>query len=90
MPTAALQLPCVLTHLESAQGSMWLDAARQANWQIDASQLQQFDSSALALLLDLRRAAQQIQAPFALHHAPEKLTQLAALYGVSELFDPAT
>ena len=56
---------------------------------VDASNLRQFDSSALALLLECQRAAQAWGKPFALRHPPAKLAALAKLYGVDVLLMPA-
>ncbi|NDY92368.1 STAS domain-containing protein [Ideonella livida] len=50
---------------------------------IDASALQQIDSSALAVLLACRRAAGG--RPFAVHSASARLRDLASLYGVQDL-----
>lgn len=63
----------------------WQADARANQYQIDLSALNVFDSSALALLLDLRRAAMSDGLVLAVHNAPAKLTQLATLYGVNEL-----
>lgn len=78
-----LVLPAKLDHSEAS--SSWLEQARAANWKIDASALEAFDSSALALLLDLRRGAMTANAKLVIQNAPARLSQLAALYGVSEL-----
>ena len=51
---------------------------------IDASGLQQFDSSALAVLLECARVAQGQGKTFA-HGAPAQLGELARLYGVDRL-----
>jgi phospholipid transport system transporter-binding protein len=53
--------------------------------QVDAQALAQFDSSAIALLLQLRRAAEAQRRQFELLNPPAKLGQLASLYGVAEL-----
>ena len=55
---------------------------------IDASALQQFDSSALAVLLECQRLAQASGRSFAVHGAPAKLGQLAQLYGLEALLLP--
>lgn len=55
----------------------------------DASALQQFDSSALAVLLECRRAAQRAGAGFAVRGLPERLRTLAGLYGVADLLPAA-
>jgi phospholipid transport system transporter-binding protein len=82
-----LALPAKLDHEKalSTKAFNWLEQARQANWQIDAGVLQSFDSSALALLLDLKRGATAAGTSLQVHHAPARLTQLATLYGVNEL-----
>ena len=78
-----LTLPDTLNHAQTS--SSWTEQACAADWQIDASQLQNFDSSALALLLDLRRSAAAASSMLSIHNAPARLTQLAQLYGVNEL-----
>ena len=56
---------------------------------VDASPLQRFDSSALAVLLELDRMAQAWGRGFAVRSAPAKLVALAGLYGVDALLlDP--
>ena len=52
---------------------------------IDAAGLQQFDSSALAVLLECRRVAQASGRTFALRASPPRLNQLARVYGVAAL-----
>jgi phospholipid transport system transporter-binding protein len=52
---------------------------------IDASALQQFDSSALAVLLECQRQAQAWGRGFSVRQAPKKLSALARLYGVDGL-----
>jgi phospholipid transport system transporter-binding protein len=54
----------------------------------DASPLQQFDSSALAVLLDCRREALVAGKSFAVSGLSPRLRELAAVYGVSELLTP--
>jgi len=56
---------------------------------IDASNLQQFDSSALAVLLECHRLAQAWGKPFALRNAPPRLASLAKLYGIDSLLADA-
>jgi len=79
-----LSLPIAIYH-DDASNKSWLEKARAANWQIDASALASFDSSALALLLDIRRAALAAGSALGLHNVPARLTQLATLYGVNDL-----
>ena len=57
---------------------------------VDASNLQRFDSSALAVLLECQRAAQAWGKSFELRGAPAKLAALARLYGVDALLMPAS
>jgi phospholipid transport system transporter-binding protein len=54
---------------------------------IDASQLKNYDTSTIALLLHGRRLAQQAGRGFEVTGAPQQLEQLAALYGVEELLE---
>ena len=56
----------------------------------DASALQQFDSSALAVLLDCRREAFALGKTFAVAGLPPRLRELAGVYGVAELLTPAS
>ena len=63
--------------------------AQQAQWVCDASALQVFDSSALAVLLECRRHALAAGKTFAVRALPPALAGMAALYGVAELL-PAT
>ena len=87
-----LALPPQLTH-ELAAGFA-LDLKRQVQLQAgavvaDASALQKFDSSALAVLLECRREALAAGKSFSVHGLPPRLLQLAALYGVAALISPA-
>lgn len=52
---------------------------------VDGSQLQHFDSSALAVLLECRRLAQAWGKRFEVRALPRQLSELAALYGIAEL-----
>jgi phospholipid transport system transporter-binding protein len=52
---------------------------------VDASDLAELDTSALAVLLQARRAAQARGLRWQLEGAPPKLRQLAGLYGVEAL-----
>lgn len=60
----------------------------QADVVVDASNLRDFDSSALAVLLECQRAAEAWGKPFALRNPPPTLTALARLYGVDSLLMP--
>ncbi len=57
---------------------------------VDASGLQRFDSSALAVLLECQRLAKAWGKGFVVRQAPEKLSQLARLYGVDSLLMPGS
>jgi phospholipid transport system transporter-binding protein len=52
---------------------------------VNASALGRFDSTALAVLLDLRRAVLAMGKTIALQGVPGRLTDLARLYGIAEL-----
>lgn len=62
-----------------------LSAIATGNIEIDLSQLQQFDSSAVAALLAWQRAAAQVGKPLRVSDAPAGLASLARLYGVEHL-----
>lgn len=94
--TTMLALPAQLT-LPQARAALEVllaalrgqTQAQQAQWVCDASALQVFDSSALAVLLECRRHALAAGKTFAVHALPPALAGMAALYGVAELL-PAT
>jgi phospholipid transport system transporter-binding protein len=52
---------------------------------IDASALRDFDTAAIAVLLECSRQAQAWGKPMVVKGAPSKLGELAALYGVDKL-----
>ena len=52
---------------------------------VDATALARFDSSALAVLLELRRESLAIGKRFAIRGLPPRLGNLATLYGIAEL-----
>ena len=52
---------------------------------LDASALRECDCSAVAVLLELRRALQQQGKTLQLQNGPQRLRDLVALYGVQEL-----
>ena len=55
----------------------------------DASALERFDSSALAVLLDCRREALALGKTFSVKGLPARLRELAGLYGVAKLLPAA-
>lgn len=88
-----LALPSKLTHRQARDtlGLLLqrLRAQPETQLVVDASALQVFDSSALAVLLECRRQALAEHKTFAVHGLPAALAGLATLYGVAELL-PAT
>lgn len=86
-----LKLPAVLTHAQASGASHHLKAALraaavdQAPLVADASDMTQFDSSALAVLLECRREALALGRPFFVQGLPPRLRQLAGLYGIAAL-----
>lgn len=90
-----LRLPAVVTHERASNCALALRKALTLSRKlalvvrVDAGALQQFDSSALAVLLDCRRAVVAMGLEFRVDHLPERLRQLAVLYGVSDLLPVA-
>jgi len=89
-----LMLPATITMREARDTQRMLSQALQqevknpqaeAAVTVDASGLSQFDSAALAVLLECQRLAQAYGKGFAVRHAPAKLAELARLYGVDAL-----
>jgi phospholipid transport system transporter-binding protein len=85
-----LKLPSTLMHPQaSACRSAWVVAMRAApagaSWTVDASDLTEFDSSALAVLLACRREAMALGQSWAVTGLSPKLQALAGLYGVMPL-----
>jgi phospholipid transport system transporter-binding protein len=84
-----LLLPATLTNQEARDALAMLSQALkrepEADVVIDASSLQQFDSAALAVLLECQRQAKAWGKGFAVRHTPPKLAALAKLYGVDAL-----
>ncbi len=56
---------------------------------VDASALAGFDSSALAVLLELRRESQAHGKSLIIKSLPQRLLDLASVYGIAELLSPA-
>lgn len=87
-----LTLPPVLTHAASAAFARGLPQVLQSepgDLVADASALRQFDSSALAVLLECRRQAMAAGKAFSVQGAPTRLRELAVLYGVQTLIPAA-
>ena len=90
---AVAALPATLTHREASATLAALASALQATaagaaLRIDASALRQFDTSAIAVLLECQRLAQQGGRRIDLHALPAPLLELAGLYGADELLVP--
>lgn len=84
-----LVLPQALTH-EQATACLDMLCSALAKEpaqvvEVDCSALTRFDSSALAVLLALRRTALHDMKTLRLIGVPERLVQLAQVYGVFEL-----
>ncbi|MBE7366335.1 STAS domain-containing protein [Ramlibacter pallidus] len=88
-----LVLPTELTHATATACCRMLAQALRSDPAghavADASALRQFDSSALAVLLECRREALALGKTFSVAQLPPRLRELAGLYGVGELLPPA-
>jgi phospholipid transport system transporter-binding protein len=88
-----LLLPATVTAREARDALRLLALAIQrepgTDVVIHAGSLQQFDSSAIAVLLECERLAQAWGKTFAVRDAPAKLSALAKLYGVDRLLGAA-
>ena len=85
-----LALPAVLTHAQAGAclEQLCADAASSGPLVVlDAQALQEFDSSALAVLLELRRACLRLGKQLTIEGAPVRLMHLASLYGVRALLE---
>ena len=83
------QLPAQLTHAQAATVAQQLGtlARTQPSLRVDASALQQFDSSALAVLLTGLREAAKHQHALTVSGLPAKALALARVYGVQDLLE---
>ena len=84
-----MQLPAAVT-LEQASASLrllddGLALSGVSALRIDATALREFDSSALALLLEAQRRVKAQGGSVVVVGAPPKLIELARLYGVDQL-----
>jgi phospholipid transport system transporter-binding protein len=85
-----LALPAVLTHAQAGYCLEQLSAGMAAGPQqvvLGAQALQEFDSSALAVLLELRRACLRLGKQLTIEGPPVRLMHLASLYGVRALLE---
>ena len=87
-PATTMALPATLTHAQAAAVAQQLQKnllSAKPTCVLDASALQQFDSSALAVLLAVCRTAAQQSLALQIIGLPKRAVQLATLYGVSEI-----
>ncbi len=84
-----LSLPAILTQTQAKDclDQLTLDVRSAAEPQVVVSgaQLNSFDSSALAVLLAVRRECARAGKRFAVQGLPQRLRDLAALYGIEQL-----
>lgn len=87
MSTPTFALPAVLTHAQAQATAQALVSSVQAEPQLtlDASALQQFDSSALAVLLAGMRAASAQGGRLTVQGLPARAASLARVYGLADL-----
>lgn len=96
MGDSLLRLPATVLLAQAAalwrqwQASLSAEAAGVAaaagrEVQINASELEDFDSSVLSLLMGCARVCHQHGLTLTVHGAPQPLRDLARLYGVDEL-----
>ncbi len=89
---SVLALPQELTHAQAnaclALLTQGLQAQSAAEVVVDASALSRFDSAALAVLLEFRRRCLGAGKHFSIQGLPQRLGDLASLYGVLDLFQP--
>jgi phospholipid transport system transporter-binding protein len=94
-----LLLPPVITHAEvphvlglfrkTLQQAATQGESQAAMLTVDGSDLRQFDSSALAVLLECQRMARAHGRAFSVQSLPPRLVELARLYGVDGLLQSA-
>lgn len=85
---SVLKLPALLTQDNASTCLRELSAAVAAQpggVAVDASGLGKFDSAALAVLLAVRRASQAAGKSFAVSDLPQRMADLARLYGIADL-----
>ena len=86
-----LQLPAILTHDQAAACAKDLVirlAQEPVMVVLDAAALKSFDSSALAVVLEVRRACARLGKELRVQGSPTQLLALATLYGVQTLLAP--
>ena len=90
---SSLKLPATLLHDQAeaclAQWVTQLPSTLPPAVTLDASALAEFDSSALAVLLGLRRVLTQKGSVLQVVGMTPRLCELASVYGVMDLLQPA-
>jgi phospholipid transport system transporter-binding protein len=88
-----LSLPATLTQDDASacldRLTVGLQQEASAQVVVDAALLRSFDSSALAVLLALRRECARAGKHFVVRDLPERLRDLAGLYGIQGLLPSA-
>ena len=87
-----LSLPSTLTQNEASACLAQLTSGlgvEPAQVVVDAALLRSFDSSALAVLLEFRRECARAGKHFVVQGLPQRLRDLAALYGIEGLLTKA-
>jgi phospholipid transport system transporter-binding protein len=82
------RLPATLTIAEAKLAVEALERDLDAGagpFEVDASALKNFDTSAIAVLLEGRRQAQALGRAIVVRDAPASMVELAGLYGVAKL-----
>jgi len=90
MTTASFKFPAKIDHA-NVEGvlanalDMMKTLAKGSLMVIDCRDLQSFDSSALSVILSMKRQAQTQSVKVQLDAVPEKLASLATVYGLSDV-----
>ena len=88
-----ISLPVELTQAQAARCLITMQEILSSDTAtvtvVDGAALARFDSSALAVLLELRRQCKSAGKQFAVAHLPEQLMKLAGLYGIGEFLPAA-
>jgi anti-anti-sigma factor len=90
MTTASFKFPAKIDHANVegvlANGLEMMKTMAQGSLMvIDCQDLQSFDSSALSMILSIKRQAQMQSVNVQLDAVPEKLASLATVYGLSDV-----
>lgn len=88
--SAIYQLPQLISHENAeevlAAGARSIEALPAGStWVINCQSLQSFDSSALSVILSLKRRASKASVAVQLNAVPEKLASLARVYDLADI-----